>query len=429
METALLLLSLAAAMAFGMLFNRFAKKIGLPNVTGYLLAGLLIGPSLWKLIPGSFDGLITDSALSSLGLISTVALGFIAFSIGGEFKWSTLKQIGGKAVVITLFESLAGVLFVDAALCCAAAFSFGGINFPIALTLGAIAAATAPAATLMVVRQYRAKGPVTQMLLPVVALDDAVALIAFAVSFSVARALASGEAVSFVSMVGKPVLNIALSLLSGAAIGFLLSFSLRFFHSRANKLMLTLTAVIAGVAIAQFFDLSALLLCMAASAFVVNFSHEADRLFADLDAWTPPVFMLFFVISGAQLKLEILPKVGIMGVLYIFFRSLGKYLGARWGSAAVKAEPNVKKYLGVTLLPQAGVAIGLAATVVATAGFDAYAGQVQAVILTGTLLYELAGPLLTKAALTAAGEIEKPKKEKRPERGETRSEKEKGEER
>ena len=412
MNTALLLLSLAAAMAFGMIFNRVAKKIGLPNVTGYLVAGLLIGPSLWELVPGSFDGLIPAGPLESLGLISTVALGFIAFSIGGEFKWSNLKQIGGKAVTITLFESLGAVVFVDAALCLAAAFGWAGITFPIAITLGSIAAATAPAATLMVVRQYRAKGPVTQMLLPVVALDDAVALMAFAVSFSIARALAVGEKMTFYTMIGKPLIEIVLSLAIGAALGFVLSFVLRFFHSHVNKLMLTLTTVITGAAVAQYFDLSALLLCMAASAFVANFSQESDKLLAQLDEWTPPLFMLFFVISGAQLRLEILPKVGVMGALYVVFRSLGKYLGARWGCAAVKTEKTVRKYLGVTLLPQAGVAIGLATIVVSTPGFEAYAGQAQAVILTGTLLYELAGPLLTKAALTAAGEIEKPKKEK-----------------
>ena len=398
-------------MLFGLIFNRVAKKIGLPNVTGYLVAGLLIGPSLWRLVPsGSFEGLIPEKALSSLGLVSTVALGFIAFSIGGEFKWSSLKLIGKKAVTVTFFEALGAVVFVDAALCAAAAFSIGGITFPIAVTLGAIAAATAPAATLMVIRQYHAKGPVTRMLLPVVALDDAVALIAFAVSFSIARALASGEKMSFYTMVGKPFLEIFLSLAIGAALGFLLSFCLRFFHSRANKLMLTLASVIAGVAIAQKFDLSALLLCMAASAFTVNFSHEADRILEQLDAWTPPLFMLFFVISGAQLRLELLPQVGVMGALYIVFRTLGKYLGARWGSRIVKTEKEVQKYLGVTLLPQAGVAIGLATIVVSTPGFEAYAGKVQAVILTGTLIYELIGPLLTKAALTRAGEIEKKQK-------------------
>ena len=398
-------------MLFGMIFNRVAKKIGLPNVTGYLVAGLLIGPSVWGLIPsGSFEGLIPPSSLSSLGLISTVALGFIAFSIGGEFKWSSLKQIGAKAVTVTFFEALGAVIFVDAVLCLAAAFHFGGVTYPIAITLGSISAATAPAATLMVIRQYHAKGPVTQMLLPVVALDDAVALMAFAVSFAIARTLANGEKMTFYTMIGKPLLEIALSLLIGALLGFLLSFSLRFFHSRANKLTLTLTTVIAGVAIAQKFDLSALLLCMAASAFTANFSQESDTLLSLLDGWTPPLFMLFFVISGAQLKLEILPQVGVMGALYIVFRALGKYLGARWGCRAVKTEKTVQKYLGVTLLPQAGVAIGLATIVVSTPGFEAYAGQVQAVILTGTLIYELAGPLLTKAALTRAGEIEKKKK-------------------
>lgn len=394
-------------MCFGLLFNRFAKKIGLPNVTGYLVGGLLIGPSLWGLLPIKFGGLIPESALSSLSLISTVALGFIAFSVGGEFKWSNLKQIGTKAITITFFEALGAVFLVDLTLAAAAFFGIGGITVPVAITLGSIAAATAPAATLMVIRQYRAKGPVTRMLLPVVALDDAVALMAFAVSFAIARSLAVGEKMTFLTMIGEPLLEIFLSLLIGAALGFVLSFSLRFFHSRANKLMAVLATIITGTAIAQWLDLSALLLCMAASAFLANFSQEADALLSQLDDWTPPLFMLFFVISGAQLRLEILPQIGVMGAMYILFRSLGKYFGARLGCTVVKTEKTVKKYLGITLLPQAGVAIGLATIVVSTPGFEAYADKVQAVILCGTLIYELIGPLLTKASLMKAGEIEK----------------------
>lgn len=395
------------AMAFGMLFNRLAKLVGLPNVTGYLVAGLLIGPSFWSLMPGDFAGFLPQEALSSLSLISTVALGFIAFSIGAEFKWTRIKHIGGKVITITLFQGLAAVFFVDAVLVALALLNMGGSSLPTALTLGAIAAATAPAATLMVVRQYQAKGPVTEMLLPVVALDDAVALIAFAVSFAVAKTLAAGEGMSVKSMVLEPLGEIFFSLFIGVALGFVLSFVLRFFHSRQNKLMLTLTFVVGGVALAETFGLSALLLCMAESTFLANFSGDADKLFHYTDEWTPPLFMLFFVISGAQLQLDVVPKIGVIGVLYILLRSGGKYLGARWGSGVVKAEPNVKKYLGITLLPQAGVAIGLATVVAAAPGFEAYGSRIQAVILCATLFYELVGPLLTKLALEKAGEIPK----------------------
>lgn len=402
-----ILLATALAMVFGLIFNRIAKKLGLPNVTGYLVAGLLIGPSLWRLIPGSFDGFISSENLSGLGMISTVALGFIAFSIGGEFRWSHLKKLGTSAVVITFTQAFGAILLVDAVLLVCAHFNLFGITTPIALTLGAISAATAPAATLMVVRQYKAKGPVTEMLLPVVALDDAVALIAFAVSFAISRSLAAGEAMTVQVMLVEPLIEIFGSLLLGAVLGFLLTFFFRFFRSRQNKLMLMLTVVLLGTALAEALGLSSLLLCMATGAFMANFCNEEEKMMGLLDAWTPVVFMLFFVVSGAQLELEAIPKVGMMGILYILLRSLGKYFGAAIGASAVKANPNVRKYLGITLLPQAGVAIGMATIVASTEGFGEHAAMVQAVVLCATLVYELIGPLLTKAALTKAGEIEK----------------------
>lgn len=401
------LLALAVAMAFGLLFNRFAKKAGMPNVTGYIVAGLCIGPSLWKLIPGSFDGLLSEETLSSFGVISTLALGFIAFSIGGEFKWKHLKELGIGAITITLFESLVAVFAVFFAVFLMTLLGVPGADLPTALTLGAIAAATAPAATLMVVRQYKAKGPVSSMLLPVVALDDAVALLSFSIAFSIAGMLASGKAVTVSAMLLTPLCEIGLSVLGGAVLGFLLCFVLRFFHSHQNKLMLTLAAVTLGVALADRFGLSALLLCMVASAVTANFSAEAEKLFGYLDDWTPPVFMLFFVISGAQLRLEMIPRIGFVGAAYLLVRSAGKYFGAGIGARLAKAHPNVARYLGFTLLPQAGVAIGLATTVMNTPGFEAYAPKIQAIILCATLVYELFGPLVTKAALKRAGEIQK----------------------
>ena len=402
--SASLLIALAAALAAGLLLNRISKKIGLPNVTGYLVAGLLIGPSLWGLIPGDFSGLIGQESLSSLGLVSTVALGFIAFSIGGEFRWKHIKELGRSAISVTLFESLGAVVVVDAVLIGAALLGVPGCSVPTAITLGAISAATAPAATLMVVRQYHAEGPVTRMLLPVVALDDAVTLIVFAVSFAIAKSLAAGEAMTVKAMLFEPLLEIFLSLLIGAALGFLLSFCLRFFHSRQNKTMLGIAAVLAGVAIAEWLGLSSLLLCMASGAFLANFSNESERVFSLIDDWTPVLYLLFFVVSGAQLRLDVLPTVGILGVLYIVFRSLGKIFGTSLGCTLEKTEPAVRKYLGITLLPQAGVAIGLSTVVAATPGFED-ARSIQAVILCATLIYELIGPLLTKMALRRAGEI------------------------
>ena len=378
-------------MAVGLLFNRIVKKIGLPNVTGYLVSGLLIGPCCL--------GILNRDVVNSMGVISTVALGFIAFSIGGEFKLSHIRQIGKSVITITFLQALMATALVDIVLIVA------GSPMPVCLTLGAVATATAPAATLMVVRQYKAHGPVTGILLPVVALDDAIGLMVFSVSISIAKVLGAGEALSVKTMLLEPLLEIVGSLALGAALGLLLTFVLRFFHSHVNKLMLGLTAVMLGTALADVLGLSSLLLCMAVGAVMANLYEGCDRLLELTDDWTPALFMLFFVISGAQLDLTIVPTVGLLGVLYILFRSLGKYLGAWLGAKLEHQHENIRKYLGLTLLPQAGVAIGMAQ--IAARSLPGYGTQVQAVALCATLVYELVGPLITKAALTKAGEIAK----------------------
>ncbi len=280
-----------------------------------------------------------------------------------------------------------------------------GFDTPLAITLGAIATATAPAATLMVVRQYKAKGPVTNILLPVVALDDAVGLIVFSISLSIAKALASGAALTVKAMLIEPCIEIFGSLIIGAVIGFIMTFCMRFFKSRANRNMVTICAVFLGSALADMLGMSQLLLCMAIGAIFANFSDLADTVLGLSEQWTPPLFLLFFVISGAELDLAVLPSVGLLGILYIVFRSLGKYLGAFFGAKIVKAEKNIQKYLGVSLLPQAGVAIGMSQIVITA--LPQYGDKIRAVVLTATLIYEFVGPLLTKLALTKAGEIEK----------------------
>ena len=383
------LFTLAAAMVAGLLLTRVVKLIRLPNVTGYLIAGLLIGPYCLRLLPAD--------AVESLGLITVVALGFIAFSIGGEFKLSHIRSIGGKAIVITVFQALCAAALVDAVLLLC------GFDAPLALVLGAIATATAPAATLLVVRQYRAKGAVTNTLLPVVAMDDALGLMIFSLSMAVAQAISGGGAASVSGMVLKPLLEIGLSLLAGCALGALLALSMRFFHSRGNRLSLCIAAVILGVAAAKRFALSDLLVCMAIGGVFVNLRGDAIETLELADGWTPPLFMLFFVISGAQLDVSALPAVGLLGVLYLVARSLGKYFGAWLGATVVRAPQNIRKYLGVTLLPQAGVAIGMAQ--LALTQLPAYGAQIQAVALAATLIYELVGPVLTKLALVRAGEI------------------------
>lgn len=384
-----ILLSLGVAIAVGLLFNRLVKRLGLPSVTGYLLAGVLIGPAFLQVIPAHW--------LHSCTLLVNVALGFIAFSIGGEFKLSKIKRIGKSVIVITFFQAILTTLLVDIGLL---------IFFEpaIAVCLGAIATATAPAATLMVVKQYNASGPVTNMLMPVVALDDAIGLMVFSVSLSIAKLSVFKDGVSVIEILFDPLKEIVLSLLIGAAIGAVMTFCLGFFHSRSNRLVTIISAVFIGTSVSAMFGLSSLLLCMSIGAVMSNFYSESDKMLDLTEHWTPAVFLLFFVISGAELDLSIIPTVGALGILYLVLRSAGKYFGARMGASIVNADKNIKKYLGVALLPQAGVAIGMSQIVVGALPIE-YSSQIRAVVLCATLVYELIGPLLTKIVLKKAGEI------------------------
>jgi Kef-type K+ transport system membrane component KefB len=385
----------AIAMLAGLLLTRLVKLVRLPDVTGYLIAGLLIGPSCFNLIQ--------ESALEGLHIITLTALGFIAFSIGAEFKLSSLKSIGIKCIIITLTQAFGAVLLVDLVLC------LFGFDVPLAITLGAIATATAPAATLMVVRQYRAKGPVTSTLLPVVAMDDAVGLVVFAISVAIAGALSGGAAVTVTEVLFKPMLEILLSLALGAGLGVVTALAMRLFHSKTNRLCVCIAVVLLGSALAERFGLSSLLLCMATGAVYVNLFSDSQVMLERSEAWTAPLFMVFFVISGADLNLAALPAVGLLGVLYLLARGLGKYFGTVLGAGLVKADPNIRKYLGFTLLPQAGVAIGMAQ--LAILKLPTYGTQIQVVVLCATLVNELIGPVLSKIALTKAGEIQPQKRQ------------------
>ena len=384
------LLALAIALSAGLILNRVVKKLGLPNVTGYLIAGLIIGPCILNLFP--------KEALADTKVITEVALGFIAFSIGAEFKFADMKKIGSSVFTITLFQALAACIFVNIAL-----FVLG-FPAPVAITLGAIATATAPAATLMVIRQYKAKGPVTGILLPVVALDDAIGLIIFSVSLAIAEVLESGSKLSVKTMLLDPVTEIASSIIGGAVIGLILCWAMRFFKSASNRLCLVVTIVIMGTALSSTFHLSGLLFNMCIGAVLANMRDDFESLLAINDEWTPPLFLIFFVISGAELDLKVLPSVGLLGIAYLVARSLGKYVGALVGSVITHQDENIKKYLGLTLLPQAGVAIGMSQIVIDA--LPLYGGQIRAVVLCATLVYEFVGPLITKIALTKAGEIQ-----------------------
>ena len=383
------LTDLALMIFAGMFCGRMAKHLRLPNVTGYLVAGLLIGPAVL--------GLLSEDFLDGISLISDVALGFIAFSIGNEFKLSYFKRVGAAPVVIACMESLFAVLFVVCGLL------ISGQSLPFSLVLGAIAAATAPAATIMVIKQYRAKGPVTDSLLSVVAIDDATALILFSLAVAVAQAVTNSGASLGASLLA-PVKEIGGALVVGAVLGFVFLLPLRFFKKQGNRLSLIVGFIFAGLGLAEWLGLSDLLLCMAMGAVIANFSPDVNKLMDICDSVTPPIFMLFFVASGADLKLSVLPTVGIIGVIYILLRVAGKIFGAGLGAAVCKCDRTVRKYLGPCLLPQAGVAIGL--SLAAGEVVPEFAPQIRAVILCGTLIYELVGPAITKLSLKKAGEIQ-----------------------
>ncbi len=407
-----LLLSVAFAVLAGLMMTRVVKKLGLPDVTAYLVAGVLIGPyALGRLnLPVGFH---TLEAVEGLNLMSDVALGFIAFAIGNEFRLSALKKTGKQATIVGIVQGLVAALFVDAALI--GLHFILGDKLPIssAITLGAIATATAPAATLMVVRQYKAKGKLTDILLPVVALDDAVGLVVFAVSFGVARALGSG-AIDLVSVLVNPALEIALSLVLGAVMGEILTQMEKLFNSNSNRLSMTIVFVLLTVAIskAEFhigrvtIGFSSLLVCMMLGTIFCNRCILSGDLMEKADAWTAPLYVLFFVISGAELELDVFADLSVVGIglVYILFRSLGKYVGAYGSCKTTGCDEKVTKYLGVTLLPQAGVALGMCLMV---GELGSYEGRlIRNIVLFSVLVYELIGPTLTKWALTKAGDIQ-----------------------
>ena len=405
------LLSIAIAILAGLLMTRLVKPFKMPDVTAYLIAGVLIGPyCLGALgIPGL--GFIGQDALHTLSLLSEVALGFIAFAIGNEFRVKDLKQTGRQAFIVGIAQALAAALLVDLALLGIHLAMPDKLTASQAITLGAIATATAPAATLMVVKQYKAKGEVTKLLLPVVALDDAVGLVVFAVSFGIARTLQSGN-VDLISILLNPAIEIILSLALGAILGWLLTQLEKLFHSNTNRLNLIIAFVFATVALSMMefhigpvhITFSSLLVCMMLGTAFCNLCPLSHDLMEKSDRWVSPLLALFFVVSGAELELNVFADLAIIGigVVYILFRSLGKYYGAFFSTKWAKCSPNVCKYLGITLLPQAGVALGMAMT---ARQLGAEGDLIRNIVLFSVLIYELVGPMLTKMALTKSGDI------------------------
>lgn len=409
------LLAIGVAMFAGLFLSRLTSKCNLPDVTSYLVAGVLVGPLCLGLLGIDGLGFKSFEFVEEMVLLNDVALGFIAFSIGSEFRISALRKTGRQATVIAIIQALTATVLVDGALLILHLFLGDKLPISTCILLGAIATATAPAATLMVVNQYKARGALTDMLLPVVALDDAVGLIVFAVSSGVARALSSGS-LNLISVVVNPILEIVLSLGLGAALGWIFSEVEIFFNSNSKRLSLAVAFVILSAGLSKLhFEIgaveigfSSLLVCMMCGTIFCNLCDFSEEIMHKTERWTAPIYVLFFVISGAELDLTVFADLAVVGigVMYILSRSAGKIFGASVSAKLMRCDPSICKYLGITLLPQAGVALGMSVTVAAE--FGAEGAIVRNIVLFSVLIYELVGPILTKIALTAAGDI-KPK--------------------
>ena len=406
MTNTTILLTISVALLSGLLLSRLAKAVSLPAVTAYLVAGIIIGPFCLGAFGVNGLGINSSEQLESFKIISEVALGFIAFSMGNEFRVSALKKIGKQATVIGIFQAVFTTVLVDGVLI--GLHFIVGDKFPLsaALILGAVATATAPAATLMVVKQYKAKGPLTNLLLPIVAIDDAVGLVVFAISYGVANSITAGR-VDLLSVILEPLLEVVLSLALGFILGAIFTFIERFFHSRSKRMAVSVTFVLLAVALSSLkteilgveIAFSSLLTCMMLGTVFCNMCDFSEELMDRADRWTAPILILFFVISGAELDLSVFEDgvIVLIGVVYILSRSLGKYFGAGLSASFTGCDGKTKKYLGITLLPQAGVALGMA--------LKANDPTVTSITLFAVLVYELVGPFLTKIALTRAGDI------------------------
>jgi len=404
------LICLAVAILGGLLLSRLTKLIHLPAVTAYLAAGLILGPFLLGALQVPGLGFNSLEQVEGLSVVTQTALGFIAFTIGNEFRLSQLKAMGSSAITIGIFQAVATTVIVDIVLIVLHLLFPNVLSLPCAIILGAIASATAPAATLMVVRQYKADGPLTRLLMLVVAIDDAVGLLLFSVSFGIATALSQGQA-SVLAVVIEPLIEIVLSLGLGSLMGWLLNLVEQFFHSRSKRMTISVAFVLLTVGLSTLeFHIgsvhccfSLLLVCMMTGTVFCNICDTSEELMERVDGWTMPLNILFFVISGAELDLQVLaqPVTILVGIIYIIARSAGKYYGAMSSCALTKQTKPIKDNLGITLLPQAGVALGMALTAASLED----GSLVRNVVLFAVLIYELVGPALTKRSLLAVGEI------------------------
>ncbi|WMJ83760.1 cation:proton antiporter [Oscillospiraceae bacterium LTW-04] len=390
-----ILLNVAIILLCGLSFGRLGKLVKLPNVTGYLIAGLIIGPAILKILP--------VSVVNNFSVISEMALGFIAFSIGTEFKISYFKQVGVAPIIIAIMEAFGAVILVTTSMILL------GFDVRLSILLGAIASATAPAQTIMVIQQYKAKGPVTSMLLSVVAIDDAVALICFGFAATAVKAMSNNAPISFLSVLA-PVYEVLVSFLIGVVLGGAMALFLHWFHKSSNRISVIIAFVLLTLWTASAINASPLLACMALGVMMTNVRYDISDVIKVMNTFTPPIFMIFFVISGAGFDVGSLMSIGFIGTVYVVMRVVGKWFGAWLGGTIAKVDPNIRKYLGPTLMPQAGVAIGL--ILVAKTITPEFASQIQTAILGSTFIYSIIGPSVAKNALIKAGEIVIPDKKK-----------------
>jgi len=384
------ILKLSLILVVGFIFGKVAKALKLPSVSGYLIAGLFLGPSL-------FD-FVTQEEAESFEIISELTLSFIAFGIGSEFMLKDIIAMGKKIAIITLAEVVGAIVVVFSMM-------YFVFDFPLAfsLVIASMSAATAPAATIMVIRQYKAYGPVTKTILPVVALDDVFGIMAFGIAISVAKILVSGQDVSVLTIVGLPLLEIFGSLLLGLALGVVLSFLTKKIDPKDELQIKTVFFVGLAAGISMWLGLSPLLTNIMMGATLANFRKFANRSFSAVNDFVPIFYVLFFTLAGASLDIAILKSVGLAGLGYIAARAGGKILGSFIGAKSVNAEPQVQKWLGIALLPQGGISIGL--SVIVMQQLPEYAVELTTIIMASVLVYETFGPIFAKISISKAGEI------------------------
>lgn len=389
-----IIIDVAVILFSGILFGRIGKFFKLPNVTGYLIAGLLLGPSVFNIIPMEM--------VDNFAVMSDIALGFIAFSVGSEFSLDYFKKVGLAPIIISITEAFGGIIFVTLTLI------LFGFDFKLSIMLGAIAAATAPAQTIMVINQYKVKGSLTSMLLSVVALDDAVALIAFGFATTLVNMMNSSAHTNLLFSILSPVYEIVISFILGAVASILMKLIFRWFKKQSNRICIIIAFILITYWSSDLLKGSPLLACMTLGAVLVNIYEDTDSVVKIADAFSPPIFMIFFVISGAGFKISALSGIGVIGLIYVIMRVIGKWAGAWFGGKVTKQEEKICKYLGPTLMPQAGVALGL--IVVAGKVVPAYATQIRVIILCSTFIYSIIGPVTAKLALQKSGELVIPAK-------------------